>query len=176
MPESKQLKILKRLTALLDGITPAEIDPATGVAYAVDLAGKNFRGITVIGQDTKLPATTILEAPQPINGEPADDLQTRRHENWRLLLQGFAVDDKENPTDPAYVLKAIVEQRLSRIVAEEQGDPVYPDDFLLGKLCTGFVIGQGVVRPPTKEVSPTAFFYIPLTVKLATDVTNPYKD
>lgn len=176
MPDSKQLVVLKRLTALIEGANPDNDDPATDAAYAVDLRGAVFRGRSEIGASDPKPCIVILEAPQPINGIPADTNQTVRKEEWRLLVQGFVQDDKTNPSDPAYALKAIVEQRLSRLsaVSGSTGDPVFPEDYLLGRLVVNVVIGQGVVRPPTKEVSPTAFFYIPLTVELKTDITNPY--
>lgn len=176
MPDSKQLRVLKALTAIVECINPTNEDPATGAAFDIDLRGAVWRGRSVFGQETAgKHFVSILEAPQPINGLAADDHHTTRSEQWRLLVQGFVPDDKENPTDPAYDLKAKVEMQLARIVKlNKQGDGEYPEDFLLNGLVSKLVIGQGVVRPPTKDISPTAFMYIPLTVEITTDVTNPY--
>lgn len=175
-PVPKQLQIMRRLTSHLEKIS-AEFYPDFGFPEDFDLEGSVFRGRTTLGPSDKYPALSILEAPNPKTGVPAGE-NKKRLEDWVILLQGFVKDDAENPTDPAYELKAIVEYHLARLVAirESDGDPLFPDEYLLGKLVTGLTIGQGVVRPPEVNVSPKAFFYIPLTVKLVTDPTKPYAD
>lgn len=176
MADSIQLQILKTLTTLLEGANPTNEDPGTGEPYALDMRDKVFRGRTEFGQDVILPAFSILESPVPVESLHAGEGGVKKKENWRLLLQGFGTDDKLNPTDPAYMLKAVAEQRLARIIAEkEQGlGPLFPDDYLLGNLITGLKIPQGVVRPPEKQISATAFFYIPLIIEMTTDTRNPY--
>lgn len=177
----KQLLALRRLTEFLEGINPDNEDPSTGEAYTYDLRKAVFRGRTTLGDNDPYPALSLLESPKPEIGEGAGHENAVRLEDWTLLLQGFADDDKKNPTDPAYWLKAVVEQRLSRIIAinegpgMKEGDPLFPDDYMLGRLFAKFTIGQGVVRPPTVNVSPTAFFYLPLVVRWKTDVRQPYQ-
>lgn len=167
---SKQLAVLKRLTAHLEG---TEVDGG-------DLTGRVFRGRTTLGTNIKYPALAMLEPPAPLQnpGDTAAEHGIKRSEGWRIALQGFAEDDPVNPSDPAYELKAKVEERLSQIILleEESGDPVFPNAYLLGRLINGLVIGQGIVRPPEANVSATAFFYMPLLVKIATNVSKPYVD
>lgn len=175
--ESKQLRILRRLMDHMGGIDPENLDPNTGAPYEISLKDNVFIGKLVFGSEISYPALSMLEKPVPEDGIPADELKTIRLENWTLLLQGFVEDGEPHTTEPAYALKAQVEQRLSQIVATDgEGDPKFPDVFLLGGLIAGMTIGQGVVRPPTQNVSATAFFYLPVVIKMKTDVTNPYAD
>lgn len=172
----KQLLILKRLTAYLEEINPDNEDPNTEAPYAFDLRGAVFRGKTTLGVNDPATALSILESPKPEIGIGAGHEKIVRLETWSILLQGFVPDDKKNPTDEAYWLKAAVEKRLSRLleIEESTGNPTYPAEFMLGRLLTDFTIGQGVVRPPAVNVSPTAFFYLPLVLGLKTDVRKPY--
>lgn len=175
MADSKQLLIMKALTTLIEGINPTEQNYALGIPFTLDLRKKVFRGRTIIGNDVTMPAVAILEAPTPVSAAQAAEEGVKKREDWRLLVQGFAADDKQNPTDPAYNLKAALEVQLSKVIAlDGQGLPLFPAWHMLGNLVTGMTISQGVVRPPEEKVSQYAFCYIPVTVKLATDVRNPY--
>jgi hypothetical protein len=165
MPDSKQLRILKKLCAHLELTPEAEIS-------------RVVRGMGVISAKEAGNILSLLEAPRPIVGQPAGNGGVRRNESWTLLLQGWPIDDKQNPSDPAYVMKAKVEQHLSKIVTEPdtgvlRKDPIY----LLGGDIGSMIIGQGVVRPPSQEEASSrlAMFYIPLILEVATDVSNPYK-
>lgn len=181
MNDPKQLAVLKKLTTLLEGINPTNVDPKwalNGEApqnYTIDLRGKVFRGKTEFGQEVALPAFSLLEALVPLPANAVGDGRLKRGD-WQLLLQGFAENDMANPADPAYYLKAAAELRLSRVIAqrEQSSQALFPDDFMLGNMITGLIIGQGVVRPPDKNVSTTAFFYIPLVVEMVTNTGNPY--
>lgn len=177
-PDSKQLAIMKRLTAQLEAINPSNIDPADDIGgpYNVDLRGQVKRGRKVFGKEQRYPFIAILESPQPAPVVGVGYDKVKRKEYWNLLLQGFVTDDKDNPSDPAYDLKAVVEMRLSRIVAVDtsNGNALYPDDYLFGGLIDTLEIGQGVVSPPDEKVSAQSFFYIPLSVCLITDVSKPF--
>jgi hypothetical protein len=168
----KRLAALRALTAHLEGINPDQNNPFSQSPYDIDLRGKVVRGKTVIGSGMKTPFLSILEAPVPAEGFFAGD--NRVETTLKVLLQGFAEDDAANPTDPAYFLQATVEQRLSLINAQKEGRARFPDFYFLNGAMVGFTIHPGVVRPPEGNVSPTAFFYTPLTIKLTYDVTNPY--
>lgn len=168
MNDSKRLAVLKALTAHLVGITPAN-------GYEFDLTGAVFRGRAVFGADMPLPSLSLLESAKPeiaVGGSENDLLWSGE---WMLLLQGWVLDDVNNPTDPAYQLMASVEQRLSDIIAvkQDRGTPVYPALYRLGGLISGLGIGPGVARP-ADQLSSKAYFYIPLKVCLATDVRNPF--
>jgi hypothetical protein len=168
MNDCKQLAILKRLSAWLEGITPAN-------GYEFDLTGAVFRGRAVFGSDTPVPCLSLLEAPKPEVAMGAAENDVLLAGEWFLFLQGWAPDDIQNPTDPAYQLKAAVEMRLSDIIRTKpgKGTPEIPEAYFLGGLITGFGIGPGVVRPADNPSS-KAFFYIPLKVCLVTDVRNPF--
>lgn len=168
MPELPvQLVILKRLTKHLAGMT---VDGG----YGYDMTGKVYRGRTTFGAETTLPAIAILEAPEPAVGNPAGDANLVRNTPWQLIVQGFVPDDKDNPTDPAHMLKAYVTRRLAEIVATGgNGRPVNPDIYRLGGLISDLVIGNGVVRPPTKDVSDKAFFVLPVSVSYASRARSP---
>lgn len=175
MAESKQLLILKSLTTWLQGITAAN-------GYAgLDLSTSVFRGRAMFGAGDPETMLSILEAPKPDNGIEAGENKIKRSEEWLLLLQGWAPDDKINPTDSVYPLKAAAEKRLSDIIAVNtlNGNPMFPDIYMLpdadgNEMIGGLSIGPGVVRPPDAQVSSKAFFYLPLRVSLQTDVSNPY--
>jgi hypothetical protein len=165
MADSKQLRILKKLTAHLEATSGYE-----GI--------KCYRGLLVVSAKEVQDCLSILEAPRPIVGQGAGHQNYKRLETWTLLVQGWPKDDKDNPSDTAYALKAAVEQWLFRIIAQDErtGLPVYPDLYLLGGDIGSLTIGQGVVRPPSEEAaSRLAMFYLPLILEITTDVSNPYK-
>lgn len=167
MIESKRLSILQALTRHLEGIDA--IDP-----YTHDLSGRVYRGRSVISGDTPLPALSLLEGKATDYGVFADENQMVRKDSWLLLLQGWVQDDPVNPTDPAYQLLADVELRLSDIIAvNEQGQPKYPGAYLLNGLITGLTVASPVVRPPEDGLSSKAFFYLPLLVGMASDLSKP---
>lgn len=164
MPDSKQLRILKKLTTHLELTSGYE-----GI--------KCYRGKLVVSAKEVEDCLSILEAPRPVVGQPAGHQGHKRLETWTLLVQGWPKDDKENPSDPAYAMKAAVEQWLYRLIAveEQTGMPVYPDLYLLGGDIASLTIGQGVVRPPSEDAaSRLAMFYLPLILEITTDVSNPY--
>lgn len=160
--DSKQLRILKKLTAHLE-LTPG---------YA---PLKVFRGVATITAKEAVDCLSILEAPQAEFGFPAGS--THRKEQWPLLLQGWPKDDPLNPSDPAYALKAAVEKQIAGIIdAEDPTGGIRRDDlYLLGGDVAGFSIGAGVVRPPNDDTgkSRLANFFIPLLLSITTDKTQP---
>ncbi len=168
MPDMpRQLVILKRLTAHMEGMTEA-------AGYGFDMVGRVYRGRTTLGAETPVPAIVILEDPRPVDGNPGGAAGLVRNTRWPLLIQGFAKEDEKHPTDPAYYLKAAVERRLAEITQEGgNGRPAFPHIYRLKGLISDLVIGNGVVRPPQKDVSDTAFFWLPIGVGYAHDARNP---
>lgn len=165
MPDSKQLRVIKKIAAILEATSEYP-----GVVVS--------RGKLVVTAKDVEDSISILEAPRPVVGEPAAVNGRLRNETWTLLVQGWPKDDKNNPSDPAYAMKAAVEQQLYRIIAvnERTGLPLYPDDYMLGGDIGSMIIGQGVVRPPMEEAaSRLAMFYLPLILGITTDISNPYK-
>jgi len=179
--DSKQLRVLKKLVAHLEGINPDNVDPATGEPYTVDLRGRVYRGRSILTVDAAEDCLSILEFPRQELFSEVGEHGIVRNESWLLMLQGWPEDDPENPSDPAYALKAMVEKRLSRILVEKKNGrgPVFPDEFMLGEHngqpeLTALTISPGVVRPPEDAASRLAMFYVPLTLGLRVDVSDPY--
>jgi hypothetical protein len=173
MADSIQLDILKRLTTHLQGITAAN-------GYDYDLSQAVFRGRLLYGDDDPVPMISIVEHLQgDVTVDTAGENQIVHTETWILLVQGWTENDPVNPTDDVYNLKAAVEHRLARIIKQNNyGDPEFPSEYFLGLygqgIITGLTIGPGVVSPPRQGVSEKAFFYLPLGVGLAIDISNPY--
>lgn len=161
--DPKQLRIIKKLCNHLELTSGYE-----GI--------KVFRGKLIVSAKEVEDCMSILEAPRPVVGEGAGHHGHKRNETWTLLIQGWPKDDKENPSDPAYYLKAAVEKRLSRIteVDDRTGLAKYPQEYLLGGDIGAMIVAQGVVRPPEQEAaSRLAMFYLPLILEITTDIRNP---
>ena len=175
----KQLRVLKALSAHLSTLPGGTKDGIVIPAWPDAI--KVVRGkATISAKDAAENETviSILEAPRPLIGSPAGEGGLNRNEAWTLLVQGWPVDDKLNPSDPAYMLKALVEMRLAEIVEEHNDFGAQRDDklYMLGGEIGSLIIGQGVVRPPGEAAdSRLAMFYLPLIVEIATDVRNPFK-
>lgn len=162
----KKLLILQKLTSHLEGIV---LDDGS------DMTGRVFRGRNTFTSSDPLPALSILEFPKPDPGNFAGWENTRFKEDWMLLVQGWVTDDRVNPTDPAYGLGVLVQQRLSMFLQQnESGSFTYPDIARIGGLATHMYIGPFTVRPPEAQVSSTAYFFLPLRVGVVTDVTQPF--
>lgn len=171
MADSIQLQIQKAICNHLMGITPAN-------GYDFDLSASVFRGRGLFGTSDPLPMLSLLESTQPPTGPVAGHNNIEQYNEWLLLLQGFVDDDPANPTDPAYVLKAVVHERLSQIIAMNTNPgrpdkPAYPDVYMLGGLIGDMTISPGIVRPPEQGVSSKAYFYLPLLVKYAFNASRP---
>jgi hypothetical protein len=138
--------------------------------FTHDLPGRVFRGRAVFGESDPVPLLCILEGGRQEDGAHAGELGVVRDEPWPLLLQGWAEEDRANPADGLYQLKASVEQRLAEIVATTpRGLPANPDAYLLGRRVTGLQIGPGVVRPPD-QVSARSYFFLPLVLRWVVDL------
>jgi hypothetical protein len=159
----KQLRIIRKLAALLEATSGYE-----GI--------KCWRGKSTIQAKEVEDTLSILEAPRPIIGQGAAENFVKREEGWTLLVQGWPKDDPNEPSAPAYWMKAAVERQLSLVIAElpngrRRDDPLY----MLGGDIHSLTIGQGVVRPASEEAaSRLAMFYLPLVIGLTTDARDPY--
>lgn len=164
-----QLIILQRLTTLLQGITPDN-------GYDDDLSQAVFRGRSVFGDNDPMPMVSILESAKPNDPMYVGDYNRVMLDNrWLILLQGWVADDKANPTDPAYLLKAQVQMRLGEVTSVgPHGKGLNPELFMLGGLINGLRYGIGTCRPPEHGISSKAYFYLPLEIELALPVAKPY--
>ncbi len=177
MADSQKLKVMKALTVHLQAMNPDNTDPATEAPYDIDMSGDQVqrgRRFFSEGETVDQPLISILEAtkfPEPIT--VAEKLL--RKSMWLLLVQGFVKNEPVNPLDPAYDLLAKTEMRLARICKmNRQGNGEYPGEYRLDGLIDSLVIGEGIVRPSDPQVSPSAFFYLPVAVEITRDLNNPY--
>lgn len=176
--QSYRFTVLQRLTALLQ----ATIGVLDAAGNPVDMGDKVFRGRMNFGDSDPLPCVSIIEATRPEHGFSAGTNDEVRAGRWPLIIQGWVKNDPVNPTDPAYGLAAAIEQQLGRVIAtDRQGEPLYPDDYMLGpgddardRLIVKLGFGQGVVSPPREQVSTNAFFFLPVWVELAEKIGQPY--
>lgn len=173
MGDSIQLGILKLLTTHIEGVTPAN-------DYDFDLTGAVFRSRLLYGDDVPETMVSIVEHLQgDITTDVAGEENIESVQTWILLVQGIAKNEIANPLDNLYNLKASVEHRLARLILRDtKGNPTYPNEFWLGirswKVITGFTIGPGIVSPPREGISSKAFFYMPIGVGLALNISEPF--
>lgn len=158
---SPRLRILQALTTHLAGMTVDE--------YGYDLQGCVYRGLGITGDNRGETILSILESPRPDIQRFAGELGQATHEpTWMLLLNGRTQDDPENPSDPSYNFMHAVERRLGRLKAvKNNGNPLYPEEYLLGRLITAISWGPGVVRPLSDEVSASTNFFLPVRLGVA---------
>lgn len=169
MPDPLRLRVLKALTAALEEINPENY-------YEFDLRDSVFRGRLIFGDDDPLPMISILEPPIAPDQLPQPQTGTESNGEWELLIQGFAKDDKKNPTDPAHRLMAEVKMQLALVKQEPETSRFKTGEAsnILGfKEVTRLDIGAGVVRPPD-EISAKAYFWLNITLAIAEDLLSPY--
>lgn len=177
MADPFRLKVMKALT---DAIKQASV--SEGFSFDLgdtDLPGNRkqahvFRGRTEFGESDPLPVVSILEAPKQPDGVEARSSSIVRTD-WELLIQGFVRDDKDNPTDPAYLLSADVVRLLAAEKKKEYGGGAGILGLGVGtQNVFGLVIGEPVHRPADGETSSQAHFYLPVILKLVEDRENPF--
>lgn len=138
---------------------------------------KVYRGRTQFGEEVEPPFLSILESPRPIDPNAGGDNKLKRQSRWPLLLQGFATDDRLNPTDPAYDLAADVERAVAKLMeTDNEGRPKYPDFYRMGPWGVEVVMQEAIVRAPDPDISDTAFFYLPVFLDVVTDLRTPYTE
>lgn len=175
--DSKRLRTLKALTDHLK----SEVTPANG--YQHDLSEAVFRGRMYFGEDDPLPCVSLLDNSDPDRAPRRAGYHDRidapvANEGWTILLQGWTVDDKANPTDPAELLMADVRKALAKVLqghSMQTGRLAHPN-FMLGGLIEGMTMEPGVVRPPAEGVSSRAFFWMRVTLQFVEDQNDPYAD
>ncbi len=158
-----RLRVLKAITASLNLITPAN-------GYHFDLSSSVFRGRDYFGEDDPIPMVAILESPDEDGQNPAPEGSGLAAGPWRLFIQGWAEDDKENPTDEAHILMADVKKRLA--IESKAGRSDY-NAFGMQGVVDKILFTPGVVRPPD-AISGKAYFWIVLHLHIVEDVSNPY--
>lgn len=171
MADPFRLRIMKSLSALIEAVE-VDLTDDTGEQIA-SLAGRVFRGREQYGDNDPLPMVSLLEPPMAIEGNPTQPDNTDRATEWDILIQGWVLDDKDNPCDPAYVLAALVRQALAREKAKSPRGPRGADYLGEGLRIQELRIGAPVVRPADFP-STNACFYLLITLKIVEDILNPF--
>lgn len=177
---SKKLAIMKKLSEHLEGITPDWTDLPEAMAGEMcpfDLSSSVFRGRLDFGDEVPAPFIVVLEAPRQLNPDGAGTGDLLTNEDWTLLIQGFAQEDRKHPTDPAYALLAWTQMRLARITTDKKNGGrggLYPQEWRLGGLIADIRYQIPIVRPGKDTVSATAYFYMPISVGNVTDLIMPF--
>ena len=167
-----RLRILKALTTALGEIRPNDNAPDS----TFSLEDSVFRGRVLFGTNDPLPMLSILEVPIPIDQRDPPGDSPSSHGTWELIVQGFAPDDRDNPTDPAQHLMAqvkarLIEEREKRLKLRDPSDGILG----MGNHVTDIRISPGVTRPPD-ELSAKAYFWLAIALELVEDLSNPYED
>lgn len=168
LDEPFRLAAMMALTEWLEGIT-------ISAGYKHDLAGAVFRGRMLFGKDDPVPMVSILENPIAQERLPPPDKSRTDSGPWDLMVQGFAIDDRANPTDPAYRLLADVQRRLSELKQERDSATGILGLGKKAPMIDTIVLSAGVVRPPD-EISEKAYFWLAFTLGLVEDHANPYNE
>lgn len=178
MADPKLLRAIMRLCDHLEQINPDNPDYPD---CPFDLRGRVYRGRSILNIKDARAALSILEFPRQDFTAPVGEHGIVRNDKPYFMLQGWPEDDPDNPSDPAYRLKAYCEQHLARIIAEKENGrgPVHDAEYMLGmngdeRYLTSFAMAQGVVRPPEDAASRLAMFYMPLVLGIKTDLSDPW--
>jgi len=163
MNDPFRLKVMKALTVVLEEITLAN-------GFQHDLSASVVRGRINLDETDPLPLVAVNEKPVFPEQLETPGGSAAHIGTLDLLIQGFAVDDRKNPTDPAYRLLADVTKRLAQEKLRDDGF----DILGMGERITALDIGQGVVRPPDAVVSDTAFFWLPVTLTFGERLDEPF--
>lgn len=154
-----------------------EINPTNG--YPLDFREAVFRGRLTFGEGDPLPMLSILEPPIPLEPGRAPPNASASTSDYRLIVQGFVADDRENPTDPAALAMAYVKKRLAteqkrmRPPMNRQHDP-FGMNAESGNRVESIVIGSGTVRPPETQISNKAYFWLTVDLKIVEDNSDPF--
>ena len=161
-PVPFRLRVLRALTRVIETVNPDN-------GYHFDLRAKVFRGRVRFDQNDPLPMVSILEAPIPAEVAQSWGDNSKSNGPWELLIQGFAPDDTENPSDPAHHMMAEVKAALVKERKRQRGNDILGMDNRVYEM----FVGQGSVRPP-EDVNGEAFFWLTLTLRISEELEEPY--
>jgi hypothetical protein len=174
MADSKRLRALKAFCEVIREVR----GPDAGYNY--DVSNAVFRGRMFFGPEDPTPMVSVLDNPDPDRWPSRTGMDEHSHtgvEKWHLLVQGWAPEDRQNPTDPAFNLMADVVKALARINLDPNPATAAPFDnphYMLGGLITGMTMEPGVVRPPLEAPSNKAFFWMRVALQFVEDTNDPY--
>ncbi|MES3001335.1 MAG: hypothetical protein V4787_11645 [Pseudomonadota bacterium] len=173
MADSKRLTVLKKLSTYL----AAEVTVDNGYEHDLDVAGAVIRGRRIIGSGDPMPCISILEDVDPDRApQPAGYMRKVEKFEMRLLIQGWAKDDKDHPTDAVYNLLADVGKALSKLTDDTNANyllPATPGEAS-SNLIDELRMEAGTVRPPD-QASELAFFWRKISLVMTEYTAEPYR-
>ncbi|PBB41803.1 hypothetical protein CK222_21865 [Mesorhizobium sp. WSM3866] len=176
MADPFRLRVAKAIcNNVLKSITPTngyQHDFSDFTDEAGRSAARVFRGRTVFGEGDPLPMLSVLEDPRSREPGASNITSGNAVNEFRLLIQGFVQDDKDNPLDPAYYASADVITAL--VKAKKVRDYNFLDLGNVAPCVIGLSIGEPVHRPPDDDVSAVAYFLVPVTLTLAENLETPF--
>ncbi|ERP95692.1 hypothetical protein Q669_29425 [Labrenzia sp. C1B10] len=158
-----RLEIQKRLTTLCQGIVLVDPFEPNALSDAV------FRGRLVFDDNDPLPMISIIEPPIPEKSPEERNDRGKHISNYDLVIQGFADDDKRNPSDALHYLMAEVKKALVAEKLKDAGRNI----LSFGGNVDQMFIGPGAVRSSATP-SELAFFWLTLSLRIVEDLQNPY--
>jgi len=175
-----KLRAMRAVTAALKEVTPdngyvcdlADFDPGDGA-----MMERVYRGRDTFGPGDPETMVSVLEGVEP--GEDVAEAPVNTPIAgywWSILVQGWVPDDRDHPTDPAYLLLADVRQRLIAEKSRKLPGSHQPDPFGLGpgkNRVEDIRVGPGVVRPPDR-LSDKAWFWLRLELRIVDNAADPY--
>ena len=158
MADPVRLRIQKKLSAALEAINPAD-------GYTYDLSGAVVRGRIAIGESDPVPLVSILEVPVPPDQHDSPYASHSFDGPWDLIIQGWAPDDPQHPTDPAHYLMADVKRRLRELM-DISSSASFKKRYILDEPgVLEMAVTPGVVRPAEAQ-SRFAFFWLSVRIHL----------
>lgn len=161
MAESLRKKVKIALSERLKVITSAN-------GYSADVGQNVFRGRTLFGDDDPVPFISILEDPIGEDLEFAPETGKTSQGPYVLMVQGFAKDDKENPTDTADDLLEDIKTVLREVRGEAGHEKRIFQFPQQAPTVLNMEFGGGVVRP-SDELSAKAYCWVRVTFDLMDD-------
>lgn len=168
--DPRRLRLLKALTTTFEGISKDN-------GFKLDIRPPSsehethvFRGRAEFGEGDPVPMISILEAPIPPDQQPSPEGSADGLFRLELVVQGFSLDDKVNPTDAAHHLLAAAKRALALEKKKENMGQTFGFKWV-----SRIEIGPGTVRPPD-EISAHAYFWQTLVIVYADDMENTYDD
>lgn len=168
--DPRRLRLLKAVTTSFEGISKDN-------GFKLDIRPPDsphethvFRGRAEFGENDPVPMISILETPIPPEQQRTPEGGSSDDVRLELVVQGFSLDDKINPTDAAHHLLAAAQQALALEKKKENMGQSFGFKWV-----RRIEIGPGTVRPPD-EISAHAYFWMTLAIVYVDDLENPYDD
>ncbi len=160
MADSKRLRVQRAITDQLKTINVAN-------GYEFDVGDKVYRGRAFFDHADGLPMLSLLQPPRAPDALAPPGDGSLYHGPLELLVQGFAIDDPDNPTDPAERLLADVKKCLGQVLVALTKRPYEWNEV------TALRLGQSVCRPPDNEISSVAYFWLSISLEFTENVLDP---